>query len=74
MNWWQLHGHQVVSALVFSAIGISAFALFFAILPRLLPFSLKKEMEEDQNIALGIVIGAIVIGMAMIISAAIGGG
>jgi uncharacterized membrane protein YjfL (UPF0719 family) len=53
---------------------MTAFALFFAILPRLLPFSLKKEMEEDQNIALGIVIGSIVIGMALIISAAIGGG
>ena len=74
MNWWQLHGHQVVSAIIFSGIGMTAFAIFFAILPRLLPFSLKKEMEEDQNIALGIVIGSIVIGMALIISAAIGGG
>ena len=33
------------------------FAIFFVILPKVLPFSLKKEMEEDQNIALGIVIG-----------------
>ncbi len=73
-NWLQLHGHQVISALVFTFIGMAAFGLFFALLPKLLPFSLKKEMEEDQNIALGIVIGAIVIGMALIISAAIGGG
>ena len=72
MNWWQLHGGQVVSALVFSAIGIAVFGLFFLILPRLLPFSLKKEIEEDQNVALGVVIAAVVLGMAFIIGQAIG--
>ena len=55
-----------------TAIGMVAFGLFFLVLPKLLPFSLKKEMEEDQNIALGIVIGSIVIGMAIIIGHAIG--
>ena len=74
MNWWQLHGHQVVSALVFTAIGMGAFGLFFAVLPKLLPFDLKKEIEVDQNTSLGIIIGSIVIGMALIIAAAIGGG
>ena len=72
MNWWQLHGDQVVSALVFSAIGMVAFALFFFLLPRVLPFSLKKEILEDENTALGIVIGAIVLGMAIIIGQAVG--
>ncbi len=72
MNWWQLHGNQVISTLVFSAIGIGVFGLFFLVLPRILPFSLKKEIEEDQNVALGIVIAAIVLGMAFIIGQAIG--
>lgn len=72
MNWWQLHGDQVVSALVFSLIGMVAFAIFFLILPRVLPFSLKKEIEEDQNVALGIVIAAVVLGMAFIIGQAVG--
>ncbi len=57
MNWWQLHG---------------VFGLFFLVLPRILPFSLKKEIEEDQNVALGIVIAAVVLGMAFIIGSAIG--
>lgn len=74
MSWWALHGNQVISTLVFSAIGMVVFGLFFLILPRLLPFSLKKEIEEDQNTALGIMIGAIVLGMAIIIAAAVGGG
>jgi uncharacterized membrane protein YjfL (UPF0719 family) len=72
MNWWQLHGDQVVSALVFSLIGMVAFAIFFLILPRVLPFSLKKEIEEDQNVALGVVIAAVVLGMAFIIGQAVG--
>ena len=72
MNWWQLHGDQVISALVFSAIGMVAFAVFFFLLPKVLPFSLKKEILEDENTALGIVIGAIVLGMAIIIGQAVG--
>ena len=72
MNWWQLHGGQVVSALVFSAIGIAVFGLFFLVLPKLLPFSLKKEIEEDQNVAFGVVIAAVVLGMAIIIGQAVG--
>lgn len=74
MNWWQQHGHQVVSTVVFSFVGMAVFGLFFAILPKLLPFSLKKEIEEDQNTALAIVIAALVVGMAIIIAASVSGG
>jgi putative membrane protein len=74
MDWWQLHGHQVVSTVVFSLLGMAAFSVFFLILPRLLPFSLKKEIAEDQNTALGIVIASIVLGIAIIIAAAVSGG
>ena len=71
MNWWQLHGNDVISAIVFSLVGLVTFGLFFWMLPKLLPFSLKKEILEDENTALGIVIGAIVLGMAFIIGHAI---
>jgi putative membrane protein len=74
MEWWQLHGHQVVSTIIFSFIGMGMFGIFFLILPKLLPFSLKKEIEEDQNISLSILLGAIVIGMAIIIAASVSGG
>jgi putative membrane protein len=74
MEWWQQHGHQVVSTIIFSFIGMGMFGVFFLILPKLLPFSLKKEIEEDQNISLSILLGAIVIGMAIIIAASVSGG
>jgi len=74
MSWWMLHGNQVISTIVFSVVGLVIFGIFFATLPRVLPFSLKKEMEEDQNVALAIVIGSIVIGFAIIIAASVAGG
>jgi len=74
MSWWNLHGHQVISTIIFSVVGLVIFGVFFATLPRVLPFSLKKEMEEDQNVALAIVIGSIVIAFAIIIAASVAGG
>ena len=37
------------------------------------PFSVRKEIEEDQNIALAIVIASVILGSALIIAAAIHG-
>jgi uncharacterized membrane protein YjfL (UPF0719 family) len=49
------------------------FALAFVIVVLVAPFSVKKEIEDDQNTSLAIIIGAVIIGIAMIISAAIHG-
>ncbi len=35
------------------------------------PFSVRKEIEEAQNTALGILMGSVIIGLAIIIAAAI---
>lgn len=61
----------LVTTLVFVFIGIVFFAVAYGILGKMFP--MKKEIEEDQNTALGIVIGAIMIGIAIIIAAAIQG-
>ena len=61
----------LVTTLIFVAIGIVIFAVTYGILGLLYP--IKKEIEEDQNTALGVVIGAIMIGSAIIIAAAIQG-
>jgi uncharacterized membrane protein YjfL (UPF0719 family) len=61
----------LVTTLVFVFIGIVFFAVAFGILSRIFP--IRKEIEEDQNVALGIVIGAIMLGIAIIIAAAIQG-
>ncbi len=62
---------QILASIVYSVIGIVVFLVAYAILEKLTPFSIRKEIEEDQNTALGIVIGSCFIALAIIISAAI---
>lgn len=62
----------LVTTLIFVFIGIIFFAVAYAILSRM--FNIHKEIEEDQNVALGIVIGSIMLGIALIIGFAITGG
>ena len=63
----------IVTTLIFTVTGLILFALAFWLMGRVTPFSIRKEIEEDQNMALGIVIAAVIIGIALIVSAAIHG-
>jgi uncharacterized membrane protein YjfL (UPF0719 family) len=56
---------------LYSGIGVAVFAVTLYLMSVLSPFSIKKEIEEDQNTALGVIMGSILIGLALIISAAI---
>ena len=64
---------HVLEALVYTVIGLAFFGLAFWLITRLAPFSVRKELEEDQNTALAIVIGSVIIGIALIIAAAVHG-
>lgn len=63
----------VVSSAVFAGIGLAVFGIAFWIMKMVVPFSMKKEIEEDQNVALGVIVAGVMIGIALIISAAIHG-
>ena len=63
----------LVTTLIFVVIGLLFFWIAFFIVDKVTPFSIRKEIEEDQNTALGIMIGSMLIGIALIISAAIQG-
>ncbi|WP_257309557.1 DUF350 domain-containing protein [Geothrix fuzhouensis] len=65
--------HQLFLAAVFSILGLVILGVVWLVLVKILPFSLRKEMEDDQNIALGIVLGSIILGISLIIAAAIHG-
>ena len=71
--FWDQIWHAVVRTAIFSSLGIIMFGVSFALLAKVLPFSLHKELEEDQNTALAIVMGSVIIGIALIVSAAIHG-
>ena len=63
----------LVSALAFSGLGIVLFAIAFFIIVKVTPFSLRKEIEEDQNTSLAIIIASVILGIALIVSSAIHG-
>lgn len=71
MFWETQQGHMAASV-VYSLIGVAIFAIAFLLMERIAPFSLRKELAEDDNIAVGILLGSVVIGLSIIISAAIG--
>jgi putative membrane protein len=63
--------HALLNALVYAILGIVIFALSFSIIDKMTPYHLWKEIVEDKNIALAILIGAISLGMCIIIAAAV---
>ncbi len=69
----ETHIVQLVLTLVYSAVGLAVFAAAFFIFEKITPFSIRKEIEDDQNTALAIIFGAVLIGLAIIIAAAIAG-
>lgn len=64
----------VLASLIYSLIGLAVFVAGFYVIRLILPYDVHKEIETDQNTALGIVIGSFIIGLAIIIAAAISGG
>lgn len=71
---FKLIAKVAVESLVFVVIGLIVFGVAFFLITKMAPFSIRKEIEDDQNTSLGIVIGAVIIGLALIIAAAIHGG
>ncbi len=63
----------LLTTVIFTVFGLLVFALAYTIIVKATPFSIRKEIEEDQNVALAIVIGAVIIGISLIIAAAIQG-
>jgi putative membrane protein len=66
-------GDALVSSAAFAGVGVVVFGAAFWIMTKLAPFSFRKEIEEDQNVALGVIVAGVLIGLALIISAAISG-
>jgi uncharacterized membrane protein YjfL (UPF0719 family) len=61
----------VINAIVFAFLGVAIFWISFLIIDRLTPYHLWREIVEDKNTALAIVVGAMSLGLCIIIAAAI---
>lgn len=61
----------VVNAIVFSFLGVLIFWVCFRMMDRITPYLLWKEIIEEHNTALAIVVGALSLGICLIIAASI---
>ena len=62
---------NAIAAVLFALLGITVFLVSFVVVDRLTPYTLWKEIIEEHNTALAILIGAIALGMSIIVAAAI---
>ena len=62
---------NLLNAAIYAILGIVIFILCFFLLDKMTPYHLWREITEDKNIALAILIGAISLGMCIIIAAAV---
>ena len=65
------HPGYVLNALVYSVLGIIIFVVAFWILDLITPYALWKEIVEQKNIALAILVGAMSLGICVIIASAV---
>jgi putative membrane protein len=61
----------VINAVVFAVLGVVIFWVSFLAIDKLTPYHLWKEIIEEHNTALAIIVGAMSLGICVIIAAAI---
>ena len=65
------HLGNFINALIYSLLGIAIFGISFWISDRMTPYDLWKEIVEEKNLALAVLVGAMSIGICIIIAAAV---
>ena len=62
---------NILNAIIYAAIGIVIFAGAFLIIDKVTPYNLWKEIVQEHNTALAILLGAFSIGICIIIASAV---
>jgi putative membrane protein len=62
-----------LGSIVYALVGVVVFWLSFIIIDKLTPYNLWQEIVEKQNLALGLVVAAMCLGISLIVAAAIHG-
>jgi uncharacterized membrane protein YjfL (UPF0719 family) len=60
----------VLNALVFAVLGVLVFVIAMAIVAKLAPFHVWKEIVQERNVAAAILAGAVALGLCWIIASA----
>ncbi|WP_077002460.1 DUF350 domain-containing protein [Variovorax sp. KK3] len=60
-----------LGSILYAIIGVLVFWITFLIIDKLTPYDLWQEIVEKQNVALGVVVAAMSLGISIIVAAAI---
>ncbi|WP_431274718.1 DUF350 domain-containing protein [Variovorax ureilyticus] len=71
MGFEWLKPDVVLGSLVYALLGVAIFWLCFLVIDKLTPYDLWQEIVEKQNVALGVVVAAMSLGICVIVAAAI---
>jgi len=61
----------IVNSLIYSILGVVVFWVSFIIIDKITPYDLWKEIVEKRNTALAFVVGAMCLGIAIIVAASV---
>ncbi|HPF39299.1 MAG TPA: DUF350 domain-containing protein [Phycisphaerae bacterium] len=62
---------DLIPTVVYFVVAILLFGFSIWMMEVICPFSIRKEIEEDQNTSLGIIMGATIIGIAIVLAAVV---
>lgn len=62
---------NIILSLIYSGLGILIFILAFVVIDKMTPGSLWKEIIEDQNTALGVMMAGVSVAISIVIAASI---
>lgn len=62
---------EMVATVIYVFLGTALFGLSWVLIEWITPFSLRRELESEKNLAIAIVMGAMFIALAIIIAAVI---
>ncbi|MDR2838603.1 MAG: DUF350 domain-containing protein [Azonexus sp.] len=68
-DWFKLD--TILASVVYAVLGVVVFWISFIIIDKLTPYDLWDEIVEKQNMALGMVVAAMSLGICVIVAAAI---
>ncbi len=71
-DWNVLLWHVFLMA-IYVVLGLALFAIAYLVIDKATPFSLHKVLIEEKNVAVAVVLGAVFLGIALILGAAIRG-
>jgi putative membrane protein len=71
MEWFKTG--MFLNSILFAFVGVLVFWVCFVIIDKLTPYQLWIELVEKKNVALAIVVGAMCLGISIIVAAAVHG-